>query len=130
MKIRNGYVSNSSAASYLIAVGIVKKEFVENVKEWLKKIPAWKIDYSEIIEDEEKRISIESFNYDSVCLKAKKGDFVIGIHDNADADYIDEDCTEISDAHWTDFDEQITLLLEQTDWFENHSVSYGSGYNG
>ena len=48
----------------------------------------------------------------------------------SDADYIDEDCTEISDAHWTDFDEQITLLLEQTDWFENHSVSYGSGYNG
>lgn len=130
MKIRLGYVSNSSAASYLIAIAIVKKEFIENVKEWLKKIPNWKIEIAEIIEDNEKYITIESFNCDSVSLKAQKGDYVIGFCDRADADYIDEDCTEISEADWTDFDEQITLLLEQTDWFENHDVSYGSGYDG
>jgi hypothetical protein len=130
MKIRLGYVSNSSAASYLIAIAIVKKEFIENVKEWLKKIPNWKIEFNEIIEDEEKNFSVESFNCDVVSLKAKKGDYVIGFCDRADADYIDEDCTEISEADWSDFDEQITLLLEQTDWFENHDVSYGSGYDG
>lgn len=130
MKIRLGYVSNSSAASYLIAVAIVKKEFIENVKEWLEKIPNWKIEIAEIIEDNEKYITIESFNCDSVSLKAQKGDFVIGFIDRADADYIDEDCTEISEADWSDFDERITLLLEQSDWFENHDISYGSGYDG
>ena len=70
MKIRLGYVSNSSAASYLIAVAIVKKEFVENVKEWLKKIKSWQIEFAETIEDDEKKMTVESFdyNYDYLLL--------------------------------------------------------------
>lgn len=128
MKIRNGYVSNSSAASYLIAVGIVKKEFIENVKEWLTKINNWKIEFADFV-DEDKKMYIEAFNGDEASVQCKKGDFVVSVWDKGDADE-DEYGEIIDDADWSDFDEMITELFNHDEWFEKQSTSYGTGYDG
>lgn len=128
MKIRNGYVSNSSSASYLIAIGIVKKEFIKNVKEWLDKIATYHIEFADFV-TEDKTMSIKAFNGDCVSLNCKKDDFVISIWDKGDVE-VDEYGEIIGDVDWSNFDEMIAELFYHDEWFEKTDASYGSGFDG
>lgn len=126
MKIRNSYVSNSSSSSYVIGIALIKDEFIEKIREFIKNS---EYGYFEIVEGQDKKISVESFNYDSVDIFVKKGKFVLMFNETIDA--ITNDYGEIvSQAELEDFYDCKKIFNELSDCFSEINYSIGSGYNG
>lgn len=125
MKIRTNYVSNSSSSSYIIAIGIVKKEFVEEVKTLVKDIYACKDSFQA---EKDGREEICSFDGNFLCLDVKKGDYVFKLYDTVVAE-TNEDGEIISDVCEGDFNSKALALL-CSDKFEKINSDMGQGRNG
>ena len=127
MKIRNGYVSNSSSSSYVIAVGIVKKEFIEEVRQIVEK--EYDLEESGFCNNDQE-CSVEAFDGARVTVEAKFGDYVLKLHGTGSEPPSNE-CGEYNyDAvDETFFDDWIWKLLKE-EKFEKLEYLIGAGYNG
>lgn len=125
MKIRSSFVSNSSSSSYIIGIGLIKKEFEKEVENFVKNFSY----LFEIRDGNNEIITVNSFNYDSVDKYASIGEKALVFHDAIDAE-TNEDGEIISDPEIEDFHEKIVSIMNNEDWFNSIDFKIGSGYNG
>lgn len=129
MKIRYGYVSNSSSSSYLIGIGIVKKDKIEEVKKLIEGISDFK---NSGIVDKEGYLSITSFDDNCVSMYVHTGDFVVQLYEIGDEPEYDEEIDDYNydgvDSSW--FKEETYDVISRSDIFENVQFKIGAGYNG
>lgn len=169
MKQRNGFVSNSSSSSFIIGLGVVPAANVSALKQHIDKhkltelrlykvsdlvdgtVRSWDVDteieYDELGNGTLGKVSIESFNYDSVTLRSNvlsnlsSEDVIVAMYDtygddcdfyerDEDGEISDWDCN--YDIGWDFFPES---MQEAGDVFNSNlvmhgEVSYGAGRNG
>jgi hypothetical protein len=146
MKIRSGFVSNSSSSSYIIGVGkVVDREKLES---YLKEHKIDKSDY-EIVTTRE-LVDSTSWKYifrkDKLIVEAFNGDEVsINVNTNKDDTYItiyvcnnegdgcfmtDEDSDINYDIDDNFFDENQQAILGDIEGVEKYISSYGAARNG
>ena len=135
MKIRSNYVSNSSASSYIIGVGTLKPEYKEEVLKLIKSIENNSKGYSlepiklEFVEND-KEISVESFNGDFISTIVKAGDLAVIIDEVVETWFTNEEDNEAKQAELDDFSDEIIKMINNNEWFEKLDYTYGEGYNG
>ena len=131
MKIRSNYVSNSSASSYIIGIGTLKPEYKEEVLELIKSIRGYSLEpiKLEFIEND-KEISVESFNGDFISMIVKAGDLAVIIDEVVETWFKNEDDNEAKEAELDDFSDEIIKMINNNEWFEKLNYTYGEGYNG
>ena len=132
MKIRQGFVSNSSSSSYII--GIAKVIDIDAVKLIIE--DSWGFEIIDVVSDEDK--IVESFDYNSVSIDDLEiGDIVLHIkrfgdegdhHFDPDGDgYIDYE------INYDDCDTatiKIIEKLEKSDAIGDINLTWGAGRNG
>ncbi len=144
MKVRNGFVSNSSSSSFIIGLLNNKKGLgnfifnppcLENNYDG-EEIP-WGLKYSKNKNEDTYTVSIESFNGNTVKITAKLGDnitFLDGVGPDGDEDFSIYD----SNGNWSymDYDLELEDFEEKdisiyNDINENGGdTSFGAGRNG
>ena len=135
MKIRSNYVSNSSASSYIIGVGTLKPEYKEEVLKLIKSIENNSKGYSlepiklEFVEND-KEISVESFNGDFISTIVKAGDLAVIIDEVVETWFTNEEDNEAKQSELDDFSDEIITMINNNEWFEKLDYTYGEGYNG
>lgn len=135
MKIRQGFVSNSSSSSFVIAVGKVinTKKFLEEAKKY--GLSEW--DY-ELVIFKDKDIVAESFNWSEVSIGSNKlepGDTVVKIEsfgNEGDQSFMEDgDWGDINyDIGWSDIDSPVTKFLDECTSLDHIEISHGAGRNG
>lgn len=129
MKIRTGFVSNSSSSSYLIGVGVVKKDKIDEVKRLIEKISDFE-DSGVVTKDG--YVSVTSFDFNRVSVKAHVGDFVVRLHEIGDEPEYDEEIGDYNydhvDRSW--FKSETYDVISRKDLFENVQFIMGAGFNG
>jgi len=136
MKTRAGFVSNSSSSSFIMGLAIIPDDQVSkykkrNVFQYLKDELPYPI--REKVRQEDSELSIESFTYRTVQVKAKPGDWIlwldaVGINGDEhfwkDDDYYDYDDIDISD-----FDDSDVEIYNEI-FKISPQVLYGAGRDG
>jgi hypothetical protein len=126
MKVRDGYVSNSSSSSYIIGIAVIKPEFEKEAIEIAKK-NVWLYDI-EVGKDE--NIYVESFdcNYVSMFLESNKKALVFkGFGDVEE----NEDGEIISEPELEDFAQEIQDIFGKNyEYFDKIDYVMGAGFNG
>lgn len=129
MKIRTGFVSNSSSSSYLIGVGVVKKDKIDEVKNLIEGISDFK-DSGVVSEDEYVRVT--SFDENCVGVQAHAGDFVVRLYEIGYEPEYDEEIGDYNydhvDRSW--FKSETYDVISRSDLFENVQFKMGAGFNG
>ncbi len=135
MKIRNGFVSNSSSSSFIIGVGLLKDKNAKRsdvVEYYTKTDVKQNLNYSERLD----RVKIESFNGDEVTLEdiseLAEDDIIIIADMYGDGDqfwdeeYEEYDYDNVSEDDLdVDQQEAIEVLVEN-----NCTYSIGAGRDG
>ena len=148
MKIRNGFVSNSSSSSFIIGIGNSTNDKTGKLF-WMdeygdftlddKPLDKWSdVQVSNTDKDDVYKLTIESFTYSEVSCLAKLGDYVtilnssgpdgdsyFSVYDsNGEWQYYDYDNIDIDDF---DLNDQATY-----DYINSigGQVNYGAGRNG
>lgn len=141
MKIRNGFVSNSSSSSFVIAIAEVTDE--EKIRIYLKenKIDAEIVSYEDFVHSswygcnitdnaklnkEETEISIESFDYSTVSLPYDKTKKYLAYYSGQDCE-CNEDGETIFDESVCD---EIDRIAKEAEGISKLQVSTGCGRNG
>lgn len=132
MKIRDGFVSNSSSSSFLI--GIAKVIDLKKTAEIIDN----DYDFELVKVESENDKKIDSFTYDEVSCDCKIGDYVIQLCNlNDEGDYhFDPDSTGDFDYD-VDYDdctspqvEEILEKLNEAGCVGSFEMAYGAGRNG
>ena len=126
MKIRSNYVSNSSSSSYIIGIGLIKKEFEKEVENFVKNSSSYLF---EIRDGNNEIITVNSFDDDFVDKYASIGEKALVFYDVIYAE-TNEDGEIISDPEIEDFHEEIVNIMNNENWFNSIDFKIGSGYNG
>ena len=128
MKIRKGFVSNSSSSSYLIGIGIVKKDKIDEVKKLIEGISDFK---NSGFVDKDGYVSITTFDDNYVGMKVHSGDFVVQLYEIGDEPEYDEEIDDYNydvDSSW--FKQETFDVISRSDLFEDSQFKMGAGYNG
>ena len=128
MKIRKGFVSNSSSSSYLIGIGIVKKDKIDEVKKLIEGISDFK---NSGFVDKDGYVSITTFDDNYVGMKVHSGDFVVQLYEIGDEPEYDEEIDDYNydvDSSW--FKQETFDVISRNDLFEDSQFKMGAGYNG
>lgn len=143
MKLRKGFISNSSSSSFMIGVGKVndldklKKELAKIKKVDYKLIQLKDIKNSYDVHVGKSTISVESFTGDSVNLKnLSPEDWILyfsefGPHD--DSDFWNEEYGEYDydiDLTFEPNQEKIRELITNKKFFDDFDITIGAGRNG
>jgi hypothetical protein len=128
MKIRTNYVSNSSSSSYIIAVGLIKKEFEEFIEKFVNESTYnWVFD---LVDGDDEHVEAGAFNGDFVNMNIPKGRKALIIEScgdiltDAEGEIIGEPCL-------SDFPTEVQLIIEEHyPMFDELEYRMGSGYNG
>lgn len=152
MKIRSGFVSNSSSSSFIIGVGLVPSDRVEEALK-LKEAAGWSVDVIDIPEainrgtsswdrdglDTERDVyKISSFNYDEVAIRGimdayekDQGVRIITLDGSGDDPTYDEDSWEY-DYDAVDYDWFSKAKQDVASFIESvgGQVTFGAGRNG
>lgn len=133
MKVRSGFVSNSSSSSFIIGIANVKKENGYIVFDAPKNLP-WFIN-AKLIKDDEYELSIGSFRSDVSC-QAKIGDNILYLYDESNKDsfaiYNENDEFQYYDYDLDleyDFDSSVVSTYKEISQ-RGGDVSYGAGFDG
>ncbi len=122
MKRRQGFVSNSSSSSFIIGIGKVDEDKVEQAKAWAKN--DWDVELCLATRDG--YVEEESFTYATVSVEVKEGDYYLKAYVCEDVD-CDEDGDIIEptedELNWTTID-------NMEDFCSNVETSVGFGRNG
>jgi len=150
MKIRNGFVSNSSSSSFIIGIGVIKdeekvKSIMQNVADYAYHIETVKKINDKFLSDHDnEKFTVGSFNYDSVSVdhKGLKDDEKIlhiyyGTGDDSDFMICDDNDEFIEydydiDESFFEGDEAYEAIkeLENSDAIKQFEWAYGAGRNG
>lgn len=142
MKIRNGFVSNSSSSSFVMGIAVVDEEVAEIAGALLMDvysvssifdgtINSYYID-SERINENEFEVSVSSFNGDVISVVVNREDidkFIIYYHDSSES-WNDEESYDSVRFDLFYFSESNIDLREFIDSQERSSSTFGAGYNG
>ena len=147
MKIRTGFVSNSSSSSFMIGIGKIKDGHVDEVSEIMEKHNVYKYDYKihtvkeelESYKERPSKLIQESFTGDWVEIdtnKLKDSDTLFKIyflHGN-DYDFMNEDYDYNYDIDEDFFDNNNTYTalneIKEKGLLEDFKMAYGAGRNG
>lgn len=140
MKVRNGFVSNSSSSSFIIGIvntGVGGEGEVFDVSKYYNREMPWYLKVKE--KDEEAfELSIESFTYSTVSCDIKHGESFLDLHNSgpdgdeyfivreANGDYLDMDYDKID---IDDFSKEDVATYEKILKLGGQ-VSYGAGRDG
>ena len=134
MKIRNGFVSNSSSSSFIIGIVNVKDKPGDLTIDLDRQKLPWEI-ASKRLDNGKIKLTIESFTYDSVSCEVEDGDNIVYMYDSGDDNFkvYDED----GDYIGTDYD-SVDLDNFEDDAVDKYNtisaaggdVSYGAGRDG
>lgn len=153
MKVRQGFVSNSSSSSFLIALAVIKEGCVSKVREALKDSDKWHYNIRYIgdilkekswddpdvthIKEDKFKVTLEAPINDmvTVSLFCSSNSDILVINqgnDEGDSDFWDDRYQELNydkvDLDY--FDSNIVDLLNHKEYFSNVQMEYGAGRNG
>lgn len=126
MKIRNGYVSNSSSSSYLIAIGVPKEEYIEEIRKII--LQHYSEEYFKKAENNGKE-TITAFDGRTLSIDVKTGDYVMRINEYGTVE-LDCDGEIISEVQFEDFNPLIVGEILSPWKFKAIETIIGQGRDG
>jgi hypothetical protein len=126
MKVRDGYVSNSSSSSYIIGIAVIKPEFEKEVIEFAKN----DVFLFDIEEGKGESTYVESFDCNYVSMFVETGKKALVFKGLGDVDE-NEDGEIISEPELEDFAQEIQDIFgKNREYFDKIDYIIGAGFNG
>lgn len=126
MKVRSGYVSNSSSSSYIIGIATIKLEFEKEAVEFAKN----SVYLFDIEDGNDESMFVESFDYNYVSMYVEKGKKALIFKGFGDVE-TNEDGEIISEPELEDFQQEIQDIFgDKREYFDKVDYVIGAGFNG
>lgn len=126
MKVRDGYVSNSSSSSYIIGIAVIKPEFEKEAIEFAKN----DVFLFDIEEGKDENTYVESFDCNYVSMFVENGKKALVFKGFGDVEE-NEDGEIISEPELEDFAQEIQDIFgKNREYFDKIDYVMGAGFNG